>query len=177
MAWWPDDMMGHFLIICWCDFKNWKVYTRQQQISFPQSSQVRLPCHCTALSRSNAAKSETKDLNFTRDITKQHTPLRARAFLLFKKNILIEVKWMRARAWGLYIYYSVTSLFAIFSNDPTSGWSAQVWPWEYVRLGLRARSCFFKTFPVCAWPGTALLLCLLSESALTGLIALYSKQN
>mgnify|MGYP006863684661 CR=1 FL=1 len=44
--------------------------------------------------------------------------------------------------------------------------------WEYVQLGLRVCSCFFKTFPVCSsWPGTALLLCLLSESALTGLIA------
>ena len=32
-------------------------------------------------------------------------------FCNLKKNILIEVKWTRARAWGLYIYYSVTSIF------------------------------------------------------------------
>ena len=36
---------------------------RQHAISFPQSSQVGLPY--SALSRSNAAKSETEDLNFT----------------------------------------------------------------------------------------------------------------
>ena len=57
--------------------------------------------------------------------------------------------------WCKFITRSL-SFFAIFSNDPSSGWRAQVWLWEYVQLGLRARSCFFLTFRL---PGGQALHC------------------
>ena len=84
---------------------------------------------------------------------------RAPFYLNLLKYRLRSIGCARARKGCTFTTRSLP-FFAIFSNDPSSGWRAQVWLWEYVQFGLRERSRFLK-YSLSA-PGQALHCCSVS---------------